>query len=512
MTTSAEDRNNPFINTVSRAFFWNHGVFLADTLFLLLSTFVLARFLEPDGYGIYTATMAFASLAEVLLSFGYGGALSVHLPRLKDEWPKARYLVRQMFQRRLTYVVIAGGVVTLAGHAIGQSGLSTFQKIQPLLPLAVGCACLSLLNGLLIRVLVTLFRVHDIAAIQIARSAVALLAFYFLLQWGYGIEAVLWTTLLTYLATLILYVLRCSDLLFGQRERFPTKGIYRFGLNVWAPILIGYVLGKNIDIILLTFYGVPAREIALYQVTFALLAYGTAALTKGLTGVLQSAFATAYHEGGVDSLKRWWEISVKFLMVAGVPVILLLVLLAEPLLATVLPNYVEAAPFIHIYGALCLAGLILGASAHVTAFYAMGAEKVILWTRLTGGLLNLFLDVLLIYYFGTLGVLVATGVSALVVVLLEFKLLKTKIGVVFPWDFGLRFCLCLLPGGLLAMLIAGSGLLRLLFSGAIFVLGSLLTAYFVKPLGEQEVTYVRKLSHRWAGWLSLFSPHRDQPV
>ena len=96
-----------------------------------------------------------------------------------------------------------------------------------------------------------------------------LLAFYLLLQWGYGIEAVLWITLLTYLATLILYVLRCSDLLFGQRERFPTKGIYRFGLNVWAPILIGYVLGKNIDIILLTFYGVPAREIALYQVTFA---------------------------------------------------------------------------------------------------------------------------------------------------------------------------------------------------------------------------------------------------
>jgi len=512
MTTSAEDRNNPFINAVSRAFFWNHGVFLADTLFLLLSTCVLARFLEPDGYGIYTATMAFASLAEVLLAFGYGGALSVYLPRLKDEWPKARYLVRQMFQRRLTYVVIAGGVVTLVGPALAQSGLSTFQKIQPLLPLAVGCACLSLLNGFLIRVLVTLFRVHDIAAIQIARSAVALLAFYFLLQWGYGIEAVLWITLLTYMVTFIFYVFRCRDLLFGQRERFPSKGVYRFGLNVWAPTLIGFVLGKNIDIILLTFYGVPAREIALYQVTFALLAYGTAALTKGLTGVLQTAFATAYHGGGVESLKRWWEISMKFLMVAGVPVILLLVLLAEPILATVLPNYVEAAPFIHIYGVLCLAALLLGGSAHVTAFYAMEDEKVIVWTRLTGGVLNLFLDVLLIYYFGTLGVLVATGVSALVVVLLEFKLLKTKIGVVFPWAFDLKLCLCLLPSGLVSMSIAGSGLLRLLCSSAIFLLGCLLTAYFVKPIGEEEVSYVRKLSHRWAGWLSLFSPHRDQPV
>ncbi|MGD2269335.1 MAG: oligosaccharide flippase family protein [Desulfobacterales bacterium] len=503
------DQENQKLNlaqSASRAFLWNQGLFIANSMLMALTTYILARFLEPENYGIYTAAMAFGSLAALLVAFGYEDALNVYLPRYRLQISKLRYLFSQLLKRRIITVLVLCLVMVTSAAAFGNAWLpENLRRIGKYLDLAVLCGGIALVSGLSMRALITLFRVKALAGIRLMFLTATLGVYTILLVKGYGIRAILWTTILTSTMAMSLYIIACRDLIWGPSENFPVAGIYRFGRTAWVSQLIGYLLGKNIDVIIMTFYGVGAAFIGFYHIAFNLIAYARMLVTKGMTGVLQSAFSSAYQQGGAESLGRWWQLSMKFQILVVSPGVLFLVLFSQEILETVLPGYSHAANFVRLHGIFALAITMLGSGTHITALYAIGNEKIVLVTRVISGLLNLLLDLILIYFWGALGAIIATGVSGLVAGCFELKIIKSKIGIHYPLIFFVKCAFCLLCAGVFASLLAGNGIMRIIFCGLSFFSGYLVAAFLIRPLEGDDVIGLSSVSPKLGRSLSCFS-------
>lgn len=505
-------KDQDLVKTALYAFIWNHGLFLVSAVILGVTSWVLAKFLGPTGYGVYTGIMAFTSLAILLVSFGYEGALNVYLPRLSEERAKVRYVFRQMFLRRLGLVTALCALVFAVSVGLGYNWIPQLRQIGPFLPLAIACGGVSLLNGLLERVLITEFRVRQLAAVRMSTLTAALLAYLLLLLRGYGIRAVLWVLLATSALALFLVAFACRDLLIGQGNKFPMRHIYSFGRTAWASDLLGYVLGNNMDIVLMMFYGVHASHIAFYQIAFILVRYARTATSHGMAGVVQSAFSSAYNQGGEESLARWWRMVMKFNILVCAPPVLFLVLFARQLFQALLPQYVDAAILLQVYGYITIAGIMLGGGTHATSFYAIGKERIVFWIRLASGILNLLLDLVLIYLWGALGAILATGASGLVMCGIELGVVRHKIQVVYPLIFFLKCCACLGVAGIAAVLVPLSGIVGILASGIVFVTGYIGMARLMRPLETDDVKRFGGVNRRLGVLLSLFSGVKSVPV
>jgi O-antigen/teichoic acid export membrane protein len=228
-------------------------------------------------------------------------------------------------------------------------------------------------------------------------------------------------------------------------------------------------------------------------------------VTKGMTGVLQSAFSSAYNKGGLKSLGKWWMITMKFQILVVTPAVFFLVLFAGQILEAILPKYTEATLLLQTFGTFALVSTILGGGTHVTAFYAIGKEKIVLYTRILAGIINLILDVILIYNFGVLGAIIATGISGIVIGCLELGLIYSSLRISYPGIFMLKCFICLAIAGLTASQMSGSGILLLIHCGFLYLISFLFSAWLIKPLKEKDISYLSSVNQRLGNLLTPFS-------
>ena len=497
---------NNLNKTAAAAFFWNHGQFLASTVILGLTTYTLAKYLAPHNYGIYSAVMAFGSLAATCISFGFEGALNVQLPRLSNNMPKIRYLFQKMLKRRVIFTAVFFLLVLLLNCVLKDRWLpANLRNIENYLNLAILCGIISLVSGLVTHVLITLFKVKYFSVVRISFLTVSLLIYIYLLKNGFGIKEILWTTIVISSSAMAFYILGCRDLLTGVSRKFSLKKAHKLGLIVWINNIVGNLLGKELDIILLSLYGISAVHIGFYQLVFILTSYVRMVVNKGMTGILLSAFSSAYKNGGIESLRKWWMISMKFQILVVSPGVLLLVLFARYIFEAILPNYDDATTLLQVNAAFVFIITVLGGGTHITAFYAIGKEKVVLISRTVAGFSNLALDLILIYFYGVSGAIIATGVAGVIVGFFELSLTSYFLHIKYPLRFLINCILCLSFATLIASQIIGEGLLRLIFSSGAYFAAYLFAAWIVKPFEGTDIAHFRSVNRHLSTFLLAFS-------
>ena len=228
-------------------------------------------------------------------------------------------------------------------------------------------------------------------------------------------------------------------------------------------------------------------------------------VTKGMTGILQAAFSSAFSKGGVESLKKWWTIIMKFQILIVSPGVLFLVLFAGPIFKSILPKYYDATFLLQTYGLLAFVITVLGGGTHITAFYAINRERIVLYTRILAGFLNLVLDLILIYFFGVLGAIIATGISGIVVGCLELYLAIFNLNTKYPAKFMIKCFACLFIAGFVALRFSGPGILMLLFSGFLYFFVYALSAWVFKPFDKKDIMRINSINSRLSCILACFS-------
>jgi O-antigen/teichoic acid export membrane protein len=152
-----------------------------------------------------------------------------------------------------------------------------------------------------------------------------------------------------------------------------------------------------------------------------------------------SAFSDRAESHGAAGVGELWARFIRLAALLSVPPMVLSIALADGLIRLLYSDqYAPAVGLFQVFMALSVVGRLLGGGAHSTALYALGHNGLACKLRFLSAVANLTLSALLIPPFGPLGALVGTGLSGVIVMLLEAYVAARRTAQRFPWLAQLR--------------------------------------------------------------------------
>jgi len=184
--------------------------------------------------------------------------------------------------------------------------------------------------------------------------------------------------------------------------------------------MLSAVLGRQPDILMLRgFYGEHAREVGLYNVASMLLLVTEYIFFLGFGGALVSIFSKYAHEDEAEknSISAYPRMTRARGEVAGFQYITLIPLcgfvfvFALHVIRLIYGTQYDDAAFSLQIGIILLAinVAVFGGGLPITSLVAIGKPRLVLYSRITWGVINLVGNFFLIKYYGVIGAIIGTN-------------------------------------------------------------------------------------------------------
>ena len=475
-------------------FKWNIiGQVLTVSLGLLLSA-VIARGLGPNDYGLYASVFAIIGMIPFLISLGFEAIINVRLPALllkrKEKGiSNIVYFIRTLFIFRFIVSFLVGIVLYL--FAVEIAGMIHQKNIANYLRVASICVVFTGGISLLSMVFIAQLKIMFTRMLEISKQIIILAFAVILLRSGLGVYGVIYATIIGSIVVFFVYVFFARNYLFARSEKSDFSQFYGIGFTAWVVGFVGFVLGKQIDIILLNYFGVPSSQIGFYNIafTFSLM---LSFLGVGMGPIFQAIFSETFEKKGVKGLADSWYIIAKIGILLWFPIAVFSLLYASQIITIIYGNvYALASGPFRILVSLKIIYVLLNASFAMPVFYLINKKKVGLGLRIAAGLLNVILDIILIPKFGMYGAVFATGFSLALIGILEIGIVVKNIQARLPFAFYSKiifvFGLALFP----TLLITGETIMFIVAKGIVYVVSSIVLMGLVKPLEERDKQFVK---------------------
>lgn len=425
---------------VFQAIRWDTAGTLAASTINFLATVWMVRRLGPDRFGALAALLAVLGLGQLLASVGIQYALLRFIPEaMREGGPPAaaRLLARAALGRTAALMVIAvplwvaSDAVTAIG--LGRPELARYVRLLPLL------LAPTLYADILSASLVALFRQAAVRTADVVNKLAFALGLLWLPAWRdvlYGVFAAWiagWAAGIGCLATDAAKqgLLRRP----ARAARVPAGRWVRFSGTAYTLSLLGYVLGREMDILLLTRLGIPGEAVAQYAVGFAFVAAVLALPLVPIAGGFDvPLIARLYGREDWNGLRRLFHAFFEYVYIFMVPLVGGGLLLGPALVSRIYgATYGRATdvllPLLVLLGLTKLGG--------VTAPFLMATDRegLLLRVRLAMAAVNLGTALLAIPRFGAPGAALATGLSMLGLVVWEALLVQRFLHPCYPWGF-----------------------------------------------------------------------------
>lgn len=246
----------------------------AKILIQVASVVVLARLLTPHDYGLIAMVVAIIGVGEIFRDFGLSAAAI-----------QARTLSRHQ-RDNLFWLNTAIGVVLTAAVYASAGLLALVYGEDELIPIAQALSLTFLFNGLATQYradLIRNLRFASLARADVAAPAIALAAAIIAAVNGLGFWALVVQQLAQALVLLAVLAVAAGWLPGLPRRGVPMRGLVKFGWNLVASQLVGYV-SNNLDSVLI---GVRfgAGPLGIYNRAFQLLMTPLGQIRSPLTTV-----------------------------------------------------------------------------------------------------------------------------------------------------------------------------------------------------------------------------------
>jgi O-antigen/teichoic acid export membrane protein len=478
-------------------FKWNLiGQILSVSIGLLLSA-VIARGLGPDDYGLYASVVAIIAMIPFLVNLGFETIINVRLPVLMINAREAGtgnivHFIRSLFFYRL--IVSLCACVVLYFFASEIAGLIHQQNIAGYLRVASICVVFTCLISLLAMVFTAQLKIMLARILGATQQIIILLFAFILLKLGLGIYGVIYAMIIGSILSFLIYIFFSRRYLFHKSEKFNLSGFYKIGLAAWAIGFVSFALGKQTDIILLNYFGVPSSQVGFYNIafTFSLM---LSFLGIGIGPISQAIFSESYEKSGTKGLADSWYIIAKIGILFWFPVFAFALLYVPSIITIIYGEAFSSAsgPF-RILAGLKMVYVLMNASFAMPVFYLISKKRIGLCLRISAGILNLILDIILIPKYGVLGAVYATGASMALIGILEIgvviKSIQARLPLVFYSKIILVFGLALLP----TLLIGGETIIPIILKGVIYGISSIMLMWLIKPMEERDKLFVKSAS------------------
>lgn len=406
------------------------GIQAANRLLALALGILLARTLGAEGYGIYAYAFALMSLLMVAAEAGVPTLLmrEVATSHGRGEWG----LLRGVLRRAGQFVALTATTISLLGllvvwglaDSLTQAVLYTTTLMLLLLPLSAGAKTVAYAMRGLQRVLI------GAAVDELLRPMLVLMllgsVFLFWPSWQkphVAMAAQLVVAMVVLLVGWLILRRQTPALARTARPVYKSRDWLRSALPF---TLIGGagVINSNTDIIMLGWF-TGAEEVGIYRV--AVQGAALVALSIGVvSAVVAPHFARFYAQGDKVRLQRLVTRSAQVILLTALPIALSFIIAGGVIVAWVFGTEFAAA---HTPLAILAGGKLISVSFGLVGTlltmtkYETNAARI-LWQT---AVLNVVLNVLLIPLFGMNGAAFATAISLVILNLIFYQQVKTKL-------------------------------------------------------------------------------------
>jgi O-antigen/teichoic acid export membrane protein len=281
---------------------------------------------------------------------------------------------------------------------------------------------------------------------------------------------------------------------WGSSSPLGMGEVYEIGMTAAISSFMAFGLGQQIDILFMNFFRVEKGDIGFYYLVLSIVTM-FAFLSTGMGALCQSSFSEQYTKRGKEGIIVTFPLIVKACVFLTLPFGIFGIMFAKDIIHSLYGvDYLGAVSLLQFYTVCWCIQILIGASFCTPLFYILRQKKTLLAFQLLIGGLNIILDVILIPLYGALGAIIATGVSAVLIGLVEVVYLWKKIGIGFPWLFEIKIMVMCASGVLSACWIEGVGFFYLLAKGVVFVIVFLLMAKWLKPLEESDQLMIQSIN------------------
>jgi O-antigen/teichoic acid export membrane protein/ubiquinone/menaquinone biosynthesis C-methylase UbiE len=490
-----------------KAFAWNHAGRLIEYCLMYLFSVLIARTLGADKNGEYAVFLSFTQLLLIISSLGFENSISAYFSKLLQETSHENVggVFRHLLLLRLAGIIILGGIAFIAKDI-----LSAWMHF----PISVTDAWFIVILYFSFRSVVSLLTSFQIAKVQTATIAfiniavrlVELIGAYILISNGGGIKEIFLLIVITAAGQIGGYVILLKELFTGTAPAQVLKSIRSLSGKFWLNSIIEFILGRQTDILLLSYFMIGTQLIGQYDVASAFALLINIGLTTGMYGLIVRSFSTM-EVSNRQLLPSYWEFLTRVVIVLVVPVFIATSFFANEIIPLIYSEkYSGSIPFFQVLSVFLISTRLMGGGIAADYLQASGNVRLLLISSIVSGLSNLVLALILIPKYGALGAVFATGLAALVIAGMHGYYSRKLLHIRFP----LRTGILIILGSLASAVVIGE--LPLLFptlyivvSLIIYEILFLILCYFIKPFTMKDLEFLEALPLLWKKILCVFA-------
>jgi O-antigen/teichoic acid export membrane protein len=397
---------------------------LLDGLLAYIALYFISRDMGPETYGIIGFAMGFVGLFTILTDLGFNSA---HIKRVSEGKDTGTcigtYLVSKLgFAMLFTSIVV--GVVLVWKFIFGRGFESPTHEL----------AIYIILGYYVVNSIGTFFYNTYSATKEIAKAQIPLvmgtvartIAILFVALSGLGVLALAWA----YVFGEVIFL--CISILFfrGFHIKKPTKDCFKnYSVFAWPLIMVGisYTIITNTDKVLIQLFW-TSEEVGYYFASFRIVQFLLVAASA--VGTLLLPTISGFHSNeDIDSIKKTVFLSERYISLLIFPMVIGIVVLAEPTVRILLSaSFYPAVPILMVLPFF----VILEALSQPYMYQVIGMNKPTLARNRILIILGLtvFFDLLLI----------PSNIKSLNLKLFGLGALGASIATVIGYAAGLIYC------------------------------------------------------------------------
>ena len=428
-------------------------VFASSIIVLLLHFFqkpILARYLGPDGLGLFSMAIMIAGIIELVVAFGFDSALTKYVAEYKEHKSKIYSLVSSAF----VTMIIFGVIASLALFMFSNTFASIFN--MPSLSLLLKIYAIMFPFSLTFTIIISFFNglreMGYYAFIRILQASLALPFILALLMIGLGVEGAMLGTVFAIIGTVVVAMLIMKRFVhFTVSDyRKNTKMLTSFGSRMVGANMMGQIY-YNIDTIMIGYF-LTSTEVGYYAVAISLSRFFWL-VPRAMSTVAYPAISEYWAKSDLHAINKLVDKSTKYsacvLIFAG----MLVIFFAKDIINFLFtPEFLPAVLPLTI---LIIGTVTYGIMRSISGIFA-SVEKVNLVLKISaiGTVGNIMLNIALIPTYGIIGAATATTAAYVLKAVIILYFLRKALSIKLDTSWYTK----------MAMLIGTSGILFYGFS------------------------------------------------
>ena len=388
----------------------------ADFGIRLISTFLLARLLDPVDFGLMAMIMSVTGIAEQFSELGLSTATI-----------QCRELSHRQVSNLFWINVAAGGLFCLAICAMAP-GIARFYHTPDLVPMTLAVSTTFIWAGLTVQhqaLLSRQLKQGHMAIVRLGASLLSLVVAVVLAMEHFGVWALAWREVTRAFFVVVGMWLACRWVPGPPRRNVKIAGLLHYGSHLTLSQLSIACLSQLDRFLIGRFFG--ASPLGLYRQAQQLILAPIEQLRVPLYSVASPSLSML--QADPDRYRRYYERIVLVIGLATMPLGLFIAIYAPEITHDVLgPKWIDATVFLQIFGIVAVLKPVLDTSTVVMLTYGLSRRLLalsVVYNLLFAGFIFAGLA------WGPVGVALSNVVAIAVLMLpmLHFSLRRTPISV-----------------------------------------------------------------------------------